>query len=218
MDPIIGSALISAGGGLLQGLMGQSSANKQMRFQERSARHRYQWAMQDMKKAGLNPMLAYQQGGSPALGGAKATFENIGESAVRGATSAKQRQLMDEQLAVARATATNQQNQAASHAQDVWTKDPNALVSKEVVDLLETDPEFRALMTSAKVSEMLTGQPLFGAIAKVVRGVTSGKKITSPAVARMMNPPKTPKMPKRQSSDSKRRSDARTRSKSRLFE
>lgn len=35
-------------------------------FSENSFRNRYQWTMQDMRKAGLNPILAYQQGGGMA--------------------------------------------------------------------------------------------------------------------------------------------------------
>lgn len=80
-------------GGTIASAFGQERANKQnialareqMAFQEYSAKHRYQWTMEDMRKAGLNPILAYQQGGGAALGGAMGRVEPI----VKDSTSAK---------------------------------------------------------------------------------------------------------------------------------
>ena len=45
-------------------------ATNQMNFQERMRETQYQTAIDDMKKAGLNPMLAYQQGGAGTPSGA----------------------------------------------------------------------------------------------------------------------------------------------------
>lgn len=72
------------GGSALLGLMGQSSANKantamsreQMAFQERMSSTAYQRSMADMKKAGLNPMLAYMKGGASTPVGSKPEIKN----------------------------------------------------------------------------------------------------------------------------------------------
>lgn len=71
--PIIGAA-ISAGAGYLgskkQNEANQKVAASQMAFQERMSGSAYQRAVADMRKAGINPMLAYSKGGATTPGGA----------------------------------------------------------------------------------------------------------------------------------------------------
>ena len=100
-------AAIGAAGGLAGGFLGQEasaqSARDQMEFQERSYRNRYQWTMGDLRKAGLNPILAYQQGVGGGLGGARYEGKDIVSPAVASALAAKRQaaelKLMKEQTA-----------------------------------------------------------------------------------------------------------------------
>lgn len=89
---MIGAAAIGA----VSSALGQRSANKataastdkQLQFQKESAQNSYLWATQDMKRAGINPMLAYQRGGASALSGASYNAQNVMGGATRDAVSA----------------------------------------------------------------------------------------------------------------------------------
>ncbi|AXH76061.1 MAG: hypothetical protein [Microviridae sp.] len=85
----LGSAAIGAAGSLFSG---KQSAD----FAESSYKHRYQWQVKDLQKAGLNPMLAVQQG-APNV--PQPNFENIGEGAVKGAAVGVNAALQKAQMA-----------------------------------------------------------------------------------------------------------------------
>lgn len=89
------------GGSLLSGILSsnaQEDANEknlqlgreQMSFQERMSGTAYQRAMNDMKKAGLNPMLASQVGGATTPSGAMPQVQNKVAAGVGSATQAMQ--------------------------------------------------------------------------------------------------------------------------------
>lgn len=79
--PLAGG-LISGGFGLLGQNRQEKAAKKEAQrnrdFQERMSSTAYQRAMGDMRKAGLNPILAYRQGGASTPGGAMAQIPNFG--------------------------------------------------------------------------------------------------------------------------------------------
>lgn len=73
--PLVASTLlggaIGAIGAHFDREAGEESQARQMAHQERMYKHRYQWQMQDMEAAGLNPILSYKQGAptSGSVGG-----------------------------------------------------------------------------------------------------------------------------------------------------
>lgn len=93
---MVAPAIIAAGIGGIASAFGQMMANseakeasqRQMDFQKETLRSQYQWGMEDMRKAGLNPILAYKQGGAGSASGADYTPGNVGAAAVSGASTA----------------------------------------------------------------------------------------------------------------------------------
>lgn len=73
--PLIGG-IFSAKGQAQANQDTQASTQVQMDFQKEMRATQYQTAMADMRAAGLNPMLAYQQGGAGNLSGSSYTAQN----------------------------------------------------------------------------------------------------------------------------------------------
>jgi hypothetical protein len=76
---VIGAGIGAAAsliGGNKQNSANQAMAQAQMAFQERMRATQYQTAVADIKAAGLNPMLAYSQGGAGTPQGATAQMGN----------------------------------------------------------------------------------------------------------------------------------------------
>lgn len=88
----IAAAAIGAGIGAAGSIFaGSQSANAA----RENYKHRYQWQVKDLQKAGLNPMLAVTNG-APNV--PQPHFPDVGEAAVKGASSAIQARLAKAQI------------------------------------------------------------------------------------------------------------------------
>lgn len=81
----IAGGLLGGAGSWYQASTGKKIARSQMAFQERMSNTAYQRAVEDMRKAGLNPILATKLGGASTPPGAGYQPPNIGEAAVSSA-------------------------------------------------------------------------------------------------------------------------------------
>lgn len=90
LNPIIPFATAAASllGGERRNAAQSDAANAQMAFQSDMSGSSYQRAVQDMKLAGLNPMLAYSQGGASTPVGAMPQFQDSISSAIQSGVGA----------------------------------------------------------------------------------------------------------------------------------
>lgn len=88
MMPALAGGVVSGFGAMMANNEARAASQRQMDFQKETLQNSFQWGMQDMSKAGLNPILAYQRGGAGSAGGSTYTPQNVGSNSVTGGSTA----------------------------------------------------------------------------------------------------------------------------------
>lgn len=175
MDPLTISALVSGGVGLVSAF-GQHRANvktekssqHQMDFQREMSNTSYRRAMHDMKEAGLNPILAYSQGGASSPAGTSYQHQDsIGKgagSALEARRVAKEVEALSSQKAVNASLVEYQAAQAqqavsaaALNRQNTEVAKWNAAIARN--DALRKDVDPRVLASKAAQGFMASKYP-----------------------------------------------------------
>lgn len=154
---------LDVGMGLWSANQAKKEASKNRQFQYDMYTQRYQYTMADMKKAGLNPMLAYQQGGGAGLPGSQANIPAIKPSsgakdAIRSALDIKETEARIENI----------KENTIKTRQEGYRTDMESVNLRNRNSILEEDlHSAKAAAAAAKTTEEILSTP----IGKAARGV-----------------------------------------------
>lgn len=196
-------------GGAVSNLQAQNQTNamqmqladKQMSFQERMSNSAYQRAIADMKAAGLNPALAYEQGGASTPQGAMAQLEAPKPGAIGGGLAETAKSVMSLNADIKNkhsqtnlndasvTTAKETQRNLKAKTGETKANTENLVEAKKRLknEVVQTEAEARKALNEANVSDaeqkarlqMAPWSPYFEKIGEALGYTNTAKKIFS---------------------------------------
>lgn len=170
------------------------STREQMDFQERMSNTAYQRSIKDLSAAGLNPMLAYSQGGASSPSGSSARFSDAVSPAINSAMAASMNRasidnLREQNRNIIAQTSKTQADTSKVHADTKVSESADAL-NKELAIKARADTaaslqqavksKADANVSNATATKLISEQPkrdlvggLFNALGSIVNPVSS---------------------------------------------
>lgn len=124
------------GGSLISGLFNKGEAEDNRAFQEKMSSTSHQREVEDLKAAGLNPLLSAKYGGASTPSGAQATMPDLGATVTSALALKKVKSEIDKNNASVRLT------DAQSKIADEQYKQASAISVKENIDAIRKQREF----------------------------------------------------------------------------
>lgn len=139
-------ALIGAASAIATNAMSRHGADSQMEFQAGQSKTAYQRAVVDMQRAGLNPMLAYSQGGASTPVGAMPNVRDPVEAGMSSAQSYGAYQMAKQQVEQSQAQTELIKAQTAKTASETYDLAVNTAGQLARINLTEAqEKQVRAL-------------------------------------------------------------------------
>jgi hypothetical protein len=163
------------GSSLISGMFSARQAKSQMRFQRDMYKQRYQFQVEDLKKAGLNPMLAYQQAPPAAPAGAMGQMDrpDLANAARVGLLMKAEKDKIQQEAATAKAVESREraQKQYFNNLSDK-TAGELKLVQNELQGFGHLRDTMGEGYSSAQSAAAITNSA--NALGNVIRDVTGG--------------------------------------------